>query len=218
MRRFLLLVSIASVLIGCNIGWPPRSCAEIAPPGIRELLARPALPNEAPARIAQVFGLQPGQVHFYPDAAQQGGYAWDKDQVRGGLITRNSQPQAITLIYSAQMPSVDAVMRCLGAPDKYRAYYTWGVERHQLSFELYYATQGVRAGAYEFSDSKDSPRSSGDIGAMGMMYFLFVQPGTLTETMQRLTADLSPEAIGQLKPWPGKWEDLVIDVDPALRQ
>jgi hypothetical protein len=216
--RFLLLASMASVLIGCDIGRPPRTCTEIAPPGMRDLLTRPAFPNEAPARIAQAFGVQPSQVDFSPDDEHNGGFGWEKDQAKGGLITHNSQPQVISLIYSARLPPVDTVIHCLGAPDKYRAYYTWGVERYSLQFELYYLARGIFAGAYEFSDSREPPRSGANVGSMGMMYFLFVPTGDPAETMQRLTKDLSPEVIGQLKPWPGKMENVVIEIDPTLRK
>ena len=180
-------------------------------------MQKPGSPEQVRAQIANGYGLAQEQVLVNPHADETY-FRWTKDNVDGNVRIGGVKPVGAGLYYNSRPPSVGTVIGCLGTPDFYRAYYQRGgpeVSWNSLELDLFFARQGVEAAAYVHGSGKDPPKLN--IG-LPMQAFGFSPVTSLEETMDRLNENNSPAIRQQIKPWPGKLEDVVIEIDPDLTQ
>lgn len=110
------------------------------------------------------------------------------------------------------------VMACLGKPARYRAWYRRIVEGNQLSLSLLFADQGILAVGARFfrSDLRQPPPIS---DAFPLTGFTFTRPGSAEQLFHRIySSEGYEQMLREHRPWPDSWEDIVIGIDPNLRQ
>ncbi len=209
-RYRLLLLVIGVWLYGCNASSPPRSCAEILAQDLRTLLSEEKSSIEIQSRIAVIYDLPLEKII----AASQG-FSWTKDGLVGTFITE--APVGASIKYLDRPPFAEAVQSCIGTPQKYRAWYhVTPASNYQpfLEFDMYFVQQGILARVVQEGGGNEPPRLD---GKNPTVFFYYVQPSSAEETMEKLTFGISPEQITQIKPWPGNWEDIIVERAPGLR-
>jgi len=107
------------------------------------------------------------------------------------------------------------VLACLGEPARYRARYERNVEGNQLSFDLLFSEQGVLAwGAKFFRTSLKQPPLIND--TFPLTGFIFTRPGTVEQILHDIYLSSFYQMLREYKPWPGKWEDIMVEIDPSI--
>jgi hypothetical protein len=107
------------------------------------------------------------------------------------------------------------VLACLGEPARYRARYERIVEGNQLSFDLLFPDQGILADGARFfrSDLRQPPPIS---DAFPLTGFIFTRPGTVEQILHDIYLSSFYQMLREYKPWPGKWEDIMVEIDPSI--
>ena len=214
-RRYMLLILVGLYTGACNVSQPTRTCDEVSARVLRIIMEQPGSPEVVRRQIADGYGLTQEQV-LMTSRANETYYQWTKDDVDGNARIGSVNPTKAGLYYRSRPPAVATVIGCLGTPDFYRAYYQRGgpeVSWNSLELHLYFARQGIAAAAYVKSSGKEPPRLNIDLSVQD---FGFVPVGSLDDTMARLNENYSTEFRKQIKSWPGKLEDVIIEIDPGL--
>ena len=114
--------------------------------------------------------------------------------------------------------SADGIVACLGEPGLYSASYKFDppANANALHVRLLFPEQGVLASGAKFfrSRPKQPPPIRGDFP---IDFIRFFRPGTAEQILDRLfggSPALYEQALQEHKPWPGKWEDIVVEIDP----
>lgn len=120
----------------------------------------------------------------------------------------------IEVRWNSDKPRGSDIINCLGAPTMHLAYYLL-VRQPSLDFQLWYPEQGVVV--RHFAAYQSLPQITDSVQ---MHYLLLTRPAS-TEAMVRDTFVGNSERIQHeisslLKPWPGSWEAISIDIDPRL--
>lgn len=214
--KFLLSLLIGIWLFGCVSSVPARTCAEFLAPDLHVLLAQPMSPEEIRTKIASLYNLPLDQVE-----ASSGGFSWKKDGITGNLITEHpfglKAPPSISIEYTEHPPTTQQVLDCLGTPDLYLYWYhapPGTGYRPILDFDLYFVLQGIRAHVAQLGERNQPPRLDGTNPVVELYY---AQPDSREKTMEQLTLLIPAERKAKIKPWPGSWKDIVIDIDPSAR-
>ncbi len=214
-RRYSLLVLVALCTGACEAWQPARTCDEVGARILRDIMQQPGSPEEVRAQIANAYGLLKEQV-LMTSRADETNFRWTKDNVDFSVGIGGATPVEGGLYYNSRPPSVATVIDCLGAPDFYRAYYQRGGPEEStniLGLYLYFARRGVAAAAYVHGSGKEPPKLN---MALPMQDFRFVPVLSIEDTMALLNENYSAEFRQQIKPWPGKLEDVVIGIEPGL--
>ncbi len=230
---FALLFSMT--LAGCTTIGPVRSCDEIALSALQPLMHEAMPAERVVEQIRKIYQLPPESVTVHRVEAlstaapwlnekyQVGDtiVSWGKDEARYVLTIGNERITGIGVMYDQHAPSTDQVIRCLGTPEKYWAFYSPGPlpTKRLAQLHMFFPASGVIASAVRFGDGERPPRFDGNARVPD---FLFVPPGSGEEAIARFLSDrpddMRQQIAQQLKPWPGNWEDIVIEIDPSLRQ
>lgn len=214
--RITIFLLFALWLFGCTTTPSPRTCAEILAPDLRALLTQPLSTKETRAKIASLYELPLDEVGVSSD-----GFGWRKGGIAGNLITEHpfglKSPPAISIEFKERPPTTQQVLDCLGAPDTYLYWYhapPGTGYRPILDLELYFVQQGIRARVAQLGERNQPPRLDGTNPVVDLYY---VQPDSRAKTMEELTLLIPSERKAKIKPWPGSWQDIVIDIDPSAR-
>ncbi|HZQ06619.1 MAG TPA: hypothetical protein VFD70_08570 [Anaerolineae bacterium] len=172
--------------------------------------------QEMRSKIAALYDLPSNKVE-----ESSGGFSWTKDGVAGNFITEHpfnlKYPPAASLEFTERPPSTQQVLECLGTPDMYLTWYhapAGAGYRPILDLDLYFVQRGIRARVAQLGERNRPPRLDGTNPVVELYY---VEPDSREKTLEQLTLLIAEERKAKIKPWPGRWEDLVIDIDPSLR-
>jgi hypothetical protein len=216
-RQYILLILVALCAGACEAWQPARTCNDVSAHILRNIVQQPGSPVEVRRQIADGYGLAQEQV-LMTSRANETYYQWTKDNVDGNIGIGGMRPAEAGLYYRSRPPSIATVTGCLGTPDYYRAYYQRGgpeVSWNLLSLYLYFAHQGVLSVAYMHGSGKEPPKLNMGLPVQDFKYVPMV---SLEDTMAQLNENYSAEFRQQIKPWPGKLEDIVVEVEPDLRR
>lgn len=227
MTRRMLLVAAIFVIAGCGVVPAPkasmRACEEITALELRSLLSEAVSPESMRARMSETFGVEIEKVEYNLHDDGSAFLNVKRDQTAYTMRMQGSQPVEAAVTFFSRMPTVDKVLECLdaGAPEVYRAYYAYGpgAMNHMLSVHLFIPHSGIEVYASTYGREKTPPALD---GSLPVSFVVFVLPATDTHaTMLKLLKQMGLEYGAQLerqlKPWPGSWQDVQIDIDPALR-
>jgi len=213
----MLLLIVALCVGACEASQPARTCNEVNGLVLRNIIKLPQSPQGAQRQIANGYGLAQEQVSM-SSLGDETYLQWSKDNVDGNVRLGGTKPAGGGLYYKSRPPSVASVIDCLGSPDFYRAYYQRGgpeVSWNSLELHLYFVRQGVLAVAYVHGSGKEPPRLN---MGLTMQAFGFAPVDTPEDTMAHLNENYSAEFLQQIRPWPGKLEDVIVEIDPGLTQ
>ncbi len=217
-HRNLLLIVLAVVglaFAACRLLTPQRSCDEITAPGLRGLMEQSLSSADMRSRITALYHLSPDQVREESSGAGIQ-IRWTKDGVDVTAELRDSRIWLAEFYYRERPPSAEHVIDCIHEPDSYWARYRSSPSSlsNALDFELYFLSAGVLAIGQLDTTGKQAPRPSGTIA---MNDILVAPVDSRDKTFARLTEIRLPaELVQQIKPWPGKWENLVVEIGPAM--
>jgi hypothetical protein len=84
---------------------------------------------------------------------------------------------------------------------------------------MYLPASGIAAYAMTYGHTKEPPPLDQNIW---VRFIDFVVPSTdekmtMNDLMRERSPEFREEIKRQLKPWPSEWQDLQVEVDPALR-
>ena len=120
----------------------------------------------------------------------------------------------VRVYWNQPRPHLSAVLECLGKPESYQAGYFLAPVA-SLAVYLWYPAQGLVVSGGYYGALK------GVKGDLEMSALTFVRPRTTQEILPLIHP--SPGSwppftdMKSLKPWPGKPEDMVVEVDPKLK-
>lgn len=141
---------------------------------------------------------------------------WGRDGVRYALTIRNQRVLDVSVVYDQRQPSIDDVIRCLGKPDQYWGYYSLGptpLTYRVASLSMLFTASKFIVTASRAGRDEQPPRFDGSARVV-MLQFLPQDPGE--KLIARFLADwpssMREQIAQQLRPWPEKWEDIVVEV------
>lgn len=214
--KFLMPLLVGIWLFGCVSSAPKRPCPEILASDLHALLAQSVSPEETRAKIASLYNLPLNQVE-----PSSGGFGWKKDGIIGNFVTEHpfilKNPPAVSIEYTNDLPTSQQILNCLGTPDSYGAWYLATPASGYapfLIFDMYFVKQGILARVIQAGKRNQPPGLDGTNPTRNIYYVL---PDSSEKTMERLTWTISTERKAKIKPWPGSWKDLVIDIEPSAR-
>lgn len=120
--------------------------------------------------------------------------------------------------FERRKPSANQVIVCLGAPTLYYARYNWDLGQYALSLTLLFPDQGILASGakYFYPKPEQTPVIKGDFP---ISHLTFVLPGSAEQVLQEIyiegSVSMEP-SIPEYQPWPGNWQDIVIETDPNI--
>ncbi len=168
----------------------------------------PMSPEEAEAWVIHTFGTTTS------DNSPESMYRllnWTSEKHRWSMYLTERET-TLGAYWEYDRPALREVLRCMGAPDYYRAFLdsTPGPTLTQL--ELWYPRDGLR-----FFVTLTEPVSKFDsaVAIKGVSYF---KPGTVQEIMRPIAVEPSSaqyrRLLNSVKPWPGSLDE--VEVDPPL--
>lgn len=123
----------------------------------------------------------------------------------------------VVMEWHSVRPTGAEIVKCFGTPAFYRAYYTQGAHSKILDLALLYPDQGVVAQSHLFSNDKEPPRID---SSMLFWNIAFVSPGGVDQIVEDVyifqPAEQRTEILNKVKPWPGAWHNLTVDIDPRM--
>jgi hypothetical protein len=215
----LIRLAVILTLVGCTNLWPARlDCKQVAGSDLRSKIGEVTSAEQLrvwignayqlPASRIQADVIRSGQLETVE--WQKGGITY-RGYVKGGHLTD------VTVSYGSRRPSAGQVIACLGTPERYQASYEQNVEGNQLSLDLLFAAEGTLAYGARFMhiDRKQPPPVDGSFPIFGLA---IVEPGTADQVLREIyeSNETYEQMLRAYRPWPGDWQSVVIDIDPAL--
>lgn len=210
---YLLLVFL---LTACTLT-KSRSCDEISAAALRSILLKETSTEQLLIWITHTYHVSPQDVRI--DADQRRTFqifVWETDDVSYTIHMRGSTPTGAMIWYNSRPLFAGQVINCLGAPERYYASYKRDVEATKLELEMLFPDQSIRAEGWKFFRWIRPIRPA--IDETLPIYRLSV--GKLISVEEMLgRAPRSDEAESESRkyqPWPGNWQDIVIEIDPSI--
>lgn len=215
LRFHLLLV----VLLTACTSTKHFGCDEISAITLRPILSKAVAIEQLPTWLAEVYHISPQDIRIEIDQDKSFRLLmWEADDVFYTMHIRNSIPIGVIVWYNhSKPPSVDQVIICLGVPTKYRAIYKHDVEAKKLDFEMLFLNHNIRAEGWKFFRwTYQNPPS---IDKTFPIYRLIVGELISVEEMlgQTPPPDRTESELSQFRPWPGNWQDIIVEIDPSIR-
>lgn len=133
------------------------------------------------------------------------------------------QPELVVddITFGGVRGSAGSLIACLGEPALYEAWYKFDPPAYanHLHITLLFPEQGVLASGARFfrSRPKEPPPINDDFP---IEFIRFIRPGTAEQVLNNLyghlPTNLYEQALRNYKPWPGNWQDIVIEIDPSI--
>jgi hypothetical protein len=222
MRKFAPLV-LALFLTACGAIAPERlDCDQITASVLRAQIGKQFAPEEFLAWVSDVYRVPQGNTRLdTAGAGRSSTLYWQGDGISYIAVIDGSGLASVSLAYKQRRPSAAEVVACLSAPEQYRASYGSDIPGNNLQLDLLFPAQGVLVFGNQFLPAR--PQQPPPIeGKFEMSHMTVVSPGPADQVLRgiygRSSADLVGSMLPQYKPWPGDWKDIVISVDPSLRQ
>lgn len=145
-----------------------------------------------------------------------------KEGITYSIEMEGDVPVSARILFDTLPMSSGKAISCAGEPDLYHAYYAFGptATDHLLSIHLFVSRKGVVIYASTFGKTPVPPKLTDDIP---VTFLDIVIPSGHESTVEALLRNSPPESeygrrIRQgLKAWPGNWQDIQIEIDPALQ-
>jgi hypothetical protein len=158
-----------------------------------------------------VDSIREGEVHIV---------RWRKLEVDYTAVLEHLMIVDVAVSFPGGVISPEDVIGCLGQPERYRASYNSDIPGYALHLDLLFPDHGVLAGGATWLRSR--PREPPPIDRGHPIQDLrFVLPGTAEQVLYEVYgawADVYEQMLKEYKPWPEKWEDIVIEIDPSISQ
>lgn len=228
--RYLVTLLIGAILTGCIMPGPVRNCEDIALTPLQSLMYEPMSAEQTAQQISEIFQLSieavtvnrieaPSTAAPWLNKTYHMGdvlVSWSKATARYVLHTRDNRMHSVGVAYDEAAPSADQVIKCLGAPEKYWSYYSLGPvapTKRLADLFMFYPALGIDARALKSGSGEQPPRFD---GAASVIEISLVPPGAEEDVIARFLSNRSPDMQGQiteqLRPWPEKWEDIVVEM------
>jgi hypothetical protein len=221
MRKVIPLLLIL-VLAGCiPMLQPQRDCDEVSAVQLRGLFAGQYSVDQFRAWAARTYGISAEEVQVEPASKEKDDWSihWAMAGATYAAGLRGSKVLGAGVTYGSNPPSADRVLSCLGAPGEYRAAFDKMVEASQLSLDLLFPAQGILASGARFAafNQRQPPPLNENFAVSS---FVVVPPGSAEQVLRQVYGGLSNDqyekVVREFKPWPGDWENLQIQIDPAI--
>ena len=225
-RQKLLLLMLVWLLTALAVACGPFAsvsgprCELLAGPNdaLRELDWDAVDRSTLPAWITSTFGIEEDALdHDTPaDDPNYRRTRWTigRSQYQSGTI--HDDLENIVVYFASSGPPAQEVIDCFGPPNYYRATYFRISRRSDLYVELWYPGEGMIAEillAAPWSQD-EPPHVDGQSPLNEIGYTRWTEPQqmvTLAPFLRYNTLDAYP-----LKPWPGSFEAIEIEIDPAI--
>lgn len=228
MTRWLLLslTAVTLFIAGCGRDTTPqvgdaRSCDEIAAVGLRALLKETLMPEAMRKRLAETYQVSLQDVEFNLHEDNTAFLNVVKNGMSHTIRMKGMHPSEGSVTFNSQRPSVAKATQCLGEPRWYWAYYFFGPggPDHMLELSIFIPAQGAWIDASTYGKDKRPPPVDGRVP---VSFVAFVVPSvneaaTMTQLLDVIGPSLRGQIESQMKPWPGKWEAIQVEVDPGLQ-
>ena len=220
-RRVYLMLMLVLLLVVCAYGKPRKpgpGCEEIAT--LRAQIGSELSPDSFREWVAQTYRLPLESITMETRAdGQHHVIRWGKHDVS---YTASLERLVLVHIgYSLARTSADRVIACLGEPEWYSAQYKWDIPGNQLGLDLIFPEQGVLVHGWRFFRSRPKQPPAID-GHFPILSFIFEQPTSAEQILYEIyggkPSGLYEQVLQEYKPWPGEWEEIVIEIDPSLQQ
>ena len=228
MRRYLFCLLLVSLgLYGCVPftptpippplplpGSPPRACSEIEATELRALMKSNLSQDETRARIAEIYDLSVEQVN-----ASSSSFSWATHGMKGLFLTKHpyslTDYHFVSIEFRERLPSMDWVLECLGTPDSYGAWFYGTPDGDPiLAFRVFYEQEGISALWSQSGKRNQPPPINGSTLVDRVYYF---EPNPVQGMVEGLAFGISDERRAKIKPWPGSWDKIEIDIEPTAR-
>ncbi len=225
MKHFSLLVAACLLLLACTVGLPRQAmtCDEIASNALRALNFEGLNPETMLQWIETNYGVDESAMARldavgYPNHLS---LAWEPQGNSYKYLIDFDENRLIAFHVWWQRrraPTADEVISCLGVPELYRATYLAGSHQNILTLELWYLEQGIvvrHVNAERPGRNQPPPLDENILGSS----MTVVQPGSVEEIAEKEVIPISGNhslSVYPLKPWPGTWENIEVEVDPEL--
>jgi|GEM_PF-6799595 len=212
-RRVLvvLVLGVGLLLAGCAPYRSLRTCEEIAAANLRALIEETTSLEQGAARVAETFHVPAEEVRVLRshDNPNDGDIEWRVAGVHYTIIVKSSSVLSARMTCESRPPSAGEVIQCLGAPDRYWAYYYPRFEspRRLAELHFFFPALGITCWGYKYGTGDRPPQfHAGD----AMEIFDFVLLGSSREVMDRLLEKVPEQAKEGTKPWPGDWREVKV--------
>ncbi len=188
--------------------WSPSSCSEIEETALHTLVIDGAGTNEVRSWLNEAYQLKESSIYTnnFTDGAT--GLTWERNNSK--YFTRSYDDNLVQahVKWGWLEPNGKEILDCIGMPDLYYADYSL-FQEYALSLDLWYLEKGIVVRTTHFNPKKEAPIINENI-IMTNIYFL--SPGSAEEMNRDIAREGWAEySTSVLKPWPGSWEEIVIN-------
>ncbi|MGC9396870.1 MAG: hypothetical protein ACP5J4_18650 [Anaerolineae bacterium] len=126
-------------------------------------------------------------------------------EIRIGTVDRGGIPARI-------------VTECLGKPEIYRAIHDADIHvlGGELTFEMVFSSSVMAQGFRFYRRVPATPLSIDE--NFTIRGFVITSPGTAVEILQKVYITSAQDTFKWMHPWPENWEDIQVDVTPAMQR
>jgi hypothetical protein len=222
-RGLLTLIAVClftSPLVACqwSLSHASLNCDQIKDHTILSANLDHLRPDKTAAWIKQHYPIQESDIREtdYNHSEITKGISWAGREKVYSIVFRKVSLRNIKIVWESTQPTTQDILKCLGVPDAYSAFYTPTIKVHIKVFELelWYPKQGIVVRSVQMTSS-DKPPEVRQHSEMTEM--VVVKPGSLEQVVSaaytpRAGAIVS-ETLQSLKPWPEKLQDIVVMTD-----
>ncbi len=209
----MLLVLVAGLALGgCVPHRSSRTCEEISAANLRALIEETTSEEQAVRRVTEAFRVAAKDLTITraPNNPDHFDLSWRVNGVQYVIVMLSSKVLEARMTYESNPPSADEVIQCLGAPDRYWAYYYPPFEsaRRLTELHFFFPALGISCWGHKYGTGDRPPQFD---GGAAMEIFDFVPLGPPDEVMNQLIGEGQAERIReQMKRWPGDWQEVEV--------
>jgi hypothetical protein len=209
------LALVVLVLAACTVQPPrqPTDCTEVADVRLDSFPFAVATEQSILAWIENQFAITPEGVRIRPTNVGIEYLDWESER-KAFTVSLSDQGERVASVsakWRTQAPSIGDVLRCLGAPQSYRAYYALNPDAGPwTNLELWYPERGLQVEAVV------ERRATGFDEGLSVTNMLYAEPGTAQELAARfwvveVNSDAYRRILETLADWPGAMTDIKIN-------
>lgn len=220
--RTLVWLAVGLLLAGCTY-WGEANCEAMQAAALRAQLGKVTSIEQFEAWIADTYHVTPTAIRAIRAVDDRNYWTvyWDvTGRTYRAELDNGTVSQSAGMSYERRKPSADQVIACLGTPALYYARYNWDLGKYALHLYLLFPDQGILASGAKYFYPKPEyvPPIDGDFP---IWHLGFGPSGSAEQVLHRIYIENSVSivpSIPEYKPWLGKWEGIVVEIDPRLRQ
>jgi hypothetical protein len=224
MKRLFLLLTLAACLLlpACTIGVPRQamSCGEIVEAPLRSLNFDELSRERMPQWIQENYQVEDSDIARYDSADDPAAlsFGWDGQRKSYEADFVGQGLEHLWVWWEGQKPTGSNFVECFGTPDFYRAW-VMAHERIRINLEIWYLEEGLVVSTEKDYNPERGPPSVNDQMVMTRLTVLKPHPDSIKEMVHSyITSDELLTIVEEsLQPWPGRWDAINVEPDPALR-